>query len=129
MDTSSLLPITEMRALDFVQWDRFAAAADRLTVYGWIHREEDGRHDFVVLTATPNGIGFVTSSSRWSAEISRRLGSDGRTHRPCQRVEWYLGAEVLSNAVRLEPETNGPLAITAAGLLGAESFDSEEAAR
>lgn len=104
LDDCDLLPIAEMRALDFVRWDRFAGDATQLVVYGWIDRT-DGRCDFVLLDCVPEGVGFVTSSSEWTAEINRRLyGDGGEGHNSCVRVEEHPASAPLPNVIRLGSE-------------------------
>lgn len=66
------LPIEDMAALDFVQWDRYSGTLDTFDVFGWIARD-DGRADFVILQVCPEGIGFTTSSAKY---IVRRLAHD-----------------------------------------------------
>lgn len=101
-----LMPLEEMRLLDFVQWDRFVEGEREVVVYGWIERTTL-RDDFVVLTSVPAGVGFLTSSAKYSEEIGRRLngGEPSGTHSKCQRVEVVSD---LPNVIRLAssgPET------------------------
>jgi hypothetical protein len=93
------LPLDEMRALGFVQWDRFVEEPNAVTVYGWIRRG-DARADFVVLTSVPDGIGYLTSSAAYSEAIGHLLrgSGGGETHALCQRVEDHAG---LTNVIRL----------------------------
>jgi hypothetical protein len=80
----------DLAALDFVLWDRFAAAPDHVVFYGWIPRQ-DGRADFVLLRAYHHGTEYTTSSARWSDRIGDILaGVDPAyrdSHGQCLRVE------------------------------------------
>lgn len=102
------LPIEEMAMLDFIRWDRYTSSTKKLSLFGWIPRE-DGRSDFVLLTVIPEGIGFTTSSAEYSEEISRRLngGEPTGTHNDCLRVEAHPAAAELPNVVRLQPKESG----------------------
>lgn len=91
-----------MEKLDFVQWDRLTITA----AYGWIDREQDGYKDFVVLLfdslfpiERTADLGFVTSSEKYSLEISKRLGMNVDNHAPCSRVEDNFD---IKNCIRLE---------------------------
>ncbi len=93
-----------MESLDFVQWDRFAAARVSITTYGWIPRRDD-RSDFVTLTwkRRNNALSYVTSSATYTELIAKRLyGKVAGNHSPCQRVEAVV-PETFPNCVRLEP--------------------------
>lgn len=102
-----------MNRLPEVCWDRCVLHDESGVAYGWISRD-DGRSDFVVLefqwgetkglggeSLTWLGVGFTTSSARYSHEISKRLhGSDGG-HKDCERIEDAFGA-LVQNAIHLE---------------------------
>lgn len=72
-----------------VIWDR-CVRGDRLLVYGWLSRP-DSQADFVLLAFTPDGVGFTTSSARYSREFSERLFGHAKTHRDCERVADLFG--------------------------------------
>lgn len=96
-----LLPAQEMADLHFIEWDRFAESDDECVVYGWIPRE-DGSRDFVVLRSVPDGIGYITSSARFTDDIGAIIAGDAgqrRGHDRCIRVEVVLPG--LPNAIRL----------------------------
>ena len=100
--TSNLLEsvVDDLRALDFVHWDRFAEAKDSLTIYGGIPRE-DGRADFAVLLVNERGVGYITSSAERTGEIGKRLsgGRKSTGHQRCKRLEHYVPAD-LPNVIR-----------------------------
>ena len=85
----------DLRALSFVQWDRFTAGEwspdiNYLQVFGWIDRDDDYK-DFVLILQWDNGERFfTTSSAEYTDAISKELFDDSAGHNDCQRVEDYL---------------------------------------
>lgn len=81
-----------------VKWDRMAGEYDKFAIYGWIDRP-DGKKDFVILIFDDLRVScYLTSSSKLSPEIGRRLGFDSN-HKPCVRVE-HLFPDI-DNVIRL----------------------------
>lgn len=74
-----------LNLLPEVAWDRFSGMYDSFCeVFGWVRRE-DGKSDFVLLQFDKGEVyGISTSSAKYSAEFSHRLGFD---HSDCKRVE------------------------------------------
>lgn len=72
-----------------VNWDRWNGDGEtHVSVFGWLARE-DGKFDFVLLMFDADGPWyFTTSSARYSAEFSGRLGWGG--HSDCKRVEHFF---------------------------------------
>jgi hypothetical protein len=94
--------------LPFVAWDRVVVWPDGsyAEVYGWIARD-DGRSDFVVLSAWPETrlLHCLSSSAERSHEIGnliagRPADAEPEGHVDCQRVEDVLG-ELVPGAIRL----------------------------
>lgn len=77
----------QMNLLPMVTWDRYAGSGSEFDAYGWIPRR-DGQRDFVVLQFNRFGVGFITSSAKYSAAISTILngGVPSATHNECVRV-------------------------------------------
>lgn len=103
MDTITL-PVTEtLNKLPEVVWDRFAGdGVDNVSVFGWIERD-DGRSDFAFVMIDKDGPWLVsTSSAKYSAEFSARLGMGSDGHTGCRRVEDHF--EGVS-CVRLQEAT------------------------
>jgi len=92
MNTNALncsLPVVEtLNKLPEVIWDRFAGdAIEHVSVFGWIPRF-DGRYDFCMVMISEDGPWLIsTSSAKYSAEFSARLGMDSDGHTGCRRVE------------------------------------------
>lgn len=85
----SALPVAAtLNKLPEVMWDRFAGdGTDHVSVFGWIAREA-GKFDYAMVMIAADGPWLVsTSSARYSAEFSRRLGMAGAGHSDCRRVE------------------------------------------
>lgn len=102
---ASSLPIVEtLNKLPEVTWDRFAGdAVDHVSVFGWIERD-DGRSDFAMVMIDKEGPWLIsTSSARYSAEFSTRLGMDTDGHTGCRRVEDHFPGV---RCVRLNPEAD-----------------------
>lgn len=85
-----------LASLPFVKWDRFTVDEEEndYIFYGWIDREQDAYKDFVVLKIwLPDWedrvevLSFVTSSAKYSQQISDLLFGESETHNECQRVE------------------------------------------
>ena len=94
-----------MKALEFVEWDRYTVGAwnsdvDHITAYGWIERG-DNYKDYIQLetwSGTDN-IAFTTSSSEYSEQIHKTLFDEPvDEHNECQRVENALD---IDNVVEL----------------------------
>jgi len=85
----------DLRALSFVQWDRFTGGEwspdiNYVQVYGWIDRADDHK-DFVLIIQWDNGERFfATSSAKYTEAISKALFDKPAGHNECQRVEDYL---------------------------------------
>jgi hypothetical protein len=94
----------ELKALQFVEWDRFVTGewsegVDYVTVYGWIDRD-DAYKDFVVVTFWDDrGRWFTTSSDEYTVEIHQSLFDESPDkHNDCQRIEH---ATDIGNVVEL----------------------------
>lgn len=98
-----------LNKLPFVVWDRYIDLTDKgdcVIVYGWINREKDSYKDFVVLhfynenhPLYGGGVGYTTSSSKYSAEIGLLLYGTSEDHTGCLRVEHDF--ESVKNVVKL----------------------------
>lgn len=97
------LPLADaLQRLPEVTWDRFTHDDEYASAFGWIARG-DGKSDFVHVMIDKDGPWLVTTSSaRYSADFSARLGMDG--HGKCLRVEDHF-PEV--RCVRLKEESAG----------------------
>lgn len=85
-----------LRLYPEVKWDRWSGNYYDATIFGWLERD-DSYKDYVELSVVdgePESIS--TSSARYSAEFSNRLGF---THNDCLRVEDYFD---ISNVVTLK---------------------------
>lgn len=84
-----------LNLLPEVTWDRWIGDLNDylgIGVFGWIPRAH-GKSDFCFLRIDKSGAWMVvTSSAKYSAEFSTRLGFDtkGRGHGDCKRVEDYF---------------------------------------
>jgi hypothetical protein len=90
-----------LRALSFVQWDRFTEHDGIYTFYGRIDREQDSYKDFVVMVYEVGleWTGFTTSSAKYTEEIYRILfGNNLENHADCIRVEDHFD---IPNCIRL----------------------------
>ncbi len=116
------LPVVEtLNKLPEVIWDRFAGDGIKdVSVYGWLHRD-DGKSDYVLVMIDKDGPWLIsTSSAKYSADFSARLGMGGSGHTPCRRVEDHFAGV---RCVRLKNETSdatatveGVSAVTCYGL-------------
>lgn len=95
-----------LNRFSFVVWDRMIDAPvdgghKSISVYGWIDRDEPGRHDFLIVTfcSWDEGVPYATSSAIRSEEINRILCGPGAPHYDCERVEHVLGGLVARKAV------------------------------
>lgn len=74
-----------LKKMSFVNWDRYIGD----TYYGWIDRK-DSYKDFVVVTLPTKMLGwveFITSSKKYSKQISKILGFAKNEHNTCKRIE------------------------------------------
>jgi hypothetical protein len=79
-----------------IEWDRVLVEEDSDLFYGWIARP-DGKRDFLLVeirTYTEDAWHFITSSAKYSASFSKRLGI---THTDCQKFTEYF----TSNGVEI----------------------------
>lgn len=76
-----------LRKLGMVSWDRYVNPADgEYWFYGWIDREDEHK-DFVVLSRVGEWWWYLTSSEKYSQEISDIIHGESAPHSPCIRVE------------------------------------------
>lgn len=113
-----ILLLVAMGDLEFVEWDRWAPSRTSAVAYGWIRRD-DGRSDFVLLTATATGLGHTTSSAEWSREISRRLYGNADNHCDCLRIEHDFPG--LGNVIRLPAIDCGAVRLGCGAVEGAST--------
>lgn len=80
-----------------VRWDRWSGTFERMTIFGWIARD-DGKFDFVFLYLVNGQVDMIdTSSAKYSEEFGKRLGAGYDDHQPCKRVENFFNV----NAIKL----------------------------
>ena len=86
--TDCSLPVVEaLNKLPEVTWDRFAGDGGNVSVFGWIYRE-DKKADYILVMIDYQGPWLIsTSSAKYSADFSARLGMDSDGHTECRRVE------------------------------------------
>lgn len=78
-----------------VEWDRYTQRDSSYDIYGWIARK-DGKRDFVLLQLDVVGetinAGFVTSSAKYSKEISEFMFGARNEHSSCKKVAQLMQA-------------------------------------
>lgn len=105
MQNKNLLKVyitSVLKTLSFVNWDRFTQPTEsEYHFYGWIERDKDSNKDFVVISIVDDTVWFITSSKKYSNEISQILNgkNDNSIHAPCQRVEDHFE---IKNSIKLK---------------------------
>lgn len=95
--------------LPFVEWDRFTHwefddGNQLCRVYGWIERDKDQYKDFVLIDFWKDDQEFnvITSSERYSEQITEILYDEDEEHGDCCRVEDHFDVE---NAIEIADNT------------------------